>query len=91
MLRRSSERSHMDMVTREEFDDLRAQVIASNAMIVSFLIVLKEKGVLTREDIEILTESTLASMTMLPDPIFGLAMKRLEDFREAALGDEDIP
>jgi hypothetical protein len=30
-------------------------------------------------------------MTMSPDPIFGLAMKRLEDFREAALGDEDIP
>ncbi len=70
-------------ISRDEFDDLRAQVAAQKFMINAILIGLAEKNVFTIADVEVLVESTVASLDRLQNPNSEAVAAYLNDFRIA--------
>jgi len=70
-------------ISRNEFDDLRAQVTAQKFMMNAILIGLVDKKVFTRADVEVLVESTVASLDRLPNPNSEAVAAYLNDFRIA--------
>jgi hypothetical protein len=75
-------------ISEAEWNDLRAQMLAQKAWINAILIALLHKNVLTRADIDVLTESTLASIDLIEDPITEAVAEYVEHFRIACLPDE---
>ena len=70
-------------ISRNEFDDLRAQVAAQKFMTNAILIGLVDKKVFTSADVEVLVESTVASLDRLPNPNSEAIVGYLNDFRIA--------
>ncbi|MDR3613045.1 MAG: hypothetical protein P4L53_05745 [Candidatus Obscuribacterales bacterium] len=71
-------------ISQEEFDDLRAQATAQKLLINAILIGLVDKKVFTNADIEVLVESTIASLDEFQDPILEKAVPYLDHFRIAS-------
>jgi hypothetical protein len=67
-------------ISRDEFDDLRAQVAAQKFMLNAVLIGLVDKKVFTTTDVEVLVESTVASLDRLQDPNSEAVAAYLNDF-----------
>jgi hypothetical protein len=70
-------------ISREEFDDLRAQVAAQKFMMNAILIGLVDKKVFTSADVEVLVESTIASLDRFQNPNSDAVTGYLNDFRIA--------
>jgi hypothetical protein len=70
-------------ISRDELDDLRAQAAAQKFMINAILIGLVDKNVFTRADVEVLIESTVASLDHLQPPNSEAITAYLNDFRIA--------
>jgi hypothetical protein len=70
-------------ISRDEFDDVKAQVAAQKFMINAILIGLLDKNVFTRADVEVLVESTVASLDHLQPPNSEAITAYLNDFRIA--------
>jgi hypothetical protein len=70
-------------ISRNEFDDLRAQVAAQKFMTNAILIGLVDKKVFTSADVEVLVESTVASLDRLHKPNSEAIVGYLNDFRIA--------
>jgi hypothetical protein len=70
-------------ISRDEFDDLRAQVAAQKFIMNAVLIGLVHKKVLTTADVEVLIESTVASIDRLQPPNAEAVAAYLNDFRIA--------
>ena len=75
-------------ISRSEFDDVRARVLAQDAMINAILIALRHKKVVSDPDLEAMFEATLASLDQIPDPIVGAVTTYVENFRIACLPDD---
>jgi hypothetical protein len=70
-------------ISRDEFDDLRAQVAAQKFMMNAILIGLVDKKVFTSADVEVLVESTVASLDRLQNANSEAVGAYLNDFRIA--------
>ena len=71
-------------ITRGEFDDVLAQVIAQKHIINAILIALRHKQALSDKDLEEMFEATLAAVERVPDPIADAVAAYIENLRIAS-------
>ncbi len=71
-------------ITRCEFDDVLAQVIAQKHMMNAILITLRHKQALSDKDFEEMFEATLAAIERVPDPMADAVAAYVENLRIAS-------
>ncbi|MGB9152372.1 MAG: hypothetical protein WCD70_04710 [Alphaproteobacteria bacterium] len=72
-------------ITDEEFDKMRAFTLANNAMILNFLLLLREKQMISKNDINNFADASKSVFSKLQDPIMKEVIQRIEEMRDVAL------
>jgi hypothetical protein len=70
-------------LTPDDFEDLCAQATAHKVLINALLIALVEKGVLTRSDVTVLIEASIASLDTARDQFLAKVVPYIEEFSAA--------